>query len=280
MPHTGSSLPRLSVPTLLTAITCLAVLLCIPQAARAAPYTLCAQLSDSSGQPAGTMVSACDPSSVSQTLSSTTFGDYTGDARASADSSNILRLFAGTVLNNYSQGSYIFDPSIGGVTFAASALALFNDMVTFTPLGPMVAHLTFDITGTLASFGAAGQLCYGFEAGSPLLGGPCVTSLGTVTLDSSPFIANGTPTPLSFEFDAVVFIEDSGAASGYSADAAADLEHTIVMKNLLLTDLAGAPITGVTLVSENGVNYPLSPLNGGSPIPEVDPIRWTGIRVS
>lgn len=237
---------------------------------QAAPYSFCVGLSDSSGQgDAGASVFNCSTGAMDESLESTTFGTYTGTARASSTAFDTVNLFASAQFTDYQPNSYVPDSS-GGINFAASASANYTDQVAITgPASSAVIELSFSVTGSLFQEGVAAQLCYGFAYGGPILGGSCGVGLPPViTVQSEAFVPDGTLQPLNFQFMAVVFNSDAGMPDLYSALGTADLEHTITMQNLLVTTPGGVPIVGITLSSLGGFDYPLSPLNGIPPIPE------------
>jgi hypothetical protein len=250
--------------------------------AQAVPYSLCVTLADSSGHASGTHTLRCDPTSVTDTLVSTTFGDpvtsgsYQGAARASSDAFDTVRLFASVQLTDYLPGSYLPYPLNGGfaVDFAATASAFYTDLVSISgPPEPAVVQLSFGLTGTLFEMGASAQLCHGFEYGSPILSGVCEVGLPPlIIVESDPFIPDGTSRPLNFQFAAVVFTPDENQTEIYSASATADLENTIVMQELLVMTPLGEPIPGITLRSLGEFPYPLSPLNQTPAVPEPETV--------
>ena len=250
--------------------------------ASATPYTLCASLLNSSHSfpkdPMRTLESACagldpstDPSAITVTLSSTDFGTYSGMASASSDGFDKVKLFATVNLQDYKSGSYVEETPGGGIPFAASVFATYQDHVTVSGPSPLgVMQLTFGISGNLVWDGIAAQLCYGFAVGGPLQGGSCWTEQtlpSTITLKSEVFELN-TPQEMNFQFSAVVFVADQGYPDLYSASATADLANTITLADMLVLAEDGQPIPGITVSSSGGFAYPLSPDNQVPAIPE------------
>lgn len=254
--------------------------------AQAGPYTLCASLLNASHMfpksPLRTLESGCagmdpytDPGSISVTLSSTDFGDFTGTATASSDAFDKVRLFAQVDLQNYRAGSYVVETPGGGIPFAASAFATYQDYVTVSgPSGLGVMELTFGVTGETLWNGIAGQLCYGFAVGGPMGGGSCWTQQvlpSSVTLRSGAFALN-TPQALQFEFSAVVFVSDQNFSNPYNASATVDLANTLVMQEMRVLTPGGLPIAGISVASDGEFPYPLSAANQAPPVPE--PATW------
>lgn len=268
-------LPRL-IPLALSAAT---ALVAIP--AQAGPYSLCASLLNSSAvfpkDPIRTLASGCagidtnDPNAVTIDLTSSHFGSFVGTASASSDAFDTVRLFVSVALTDYRAGSYIEEVPGGGIPFAGSAFATYRDLVTVSgPDQSARLEATFGVSGLLEWNGVAAQLCYSFAFGGPTQGGPCLVEPvlpPQITAISQPFPVNSTQ-EMNFSFDAVVFVSDKNFPDLYTVSAIADLAHTITLKELLILGTNNQPIQGITVSSELGFDYPVSPLNLASPVPE------------
>lgn len=267
--------PRL-VPLALLAAT---AFVAIP--AQAGPYSLCASLLNSShvypNDPVRTLESGCagmdpnpDPNAVSVALNSQDFGSFVGTASASSDAFDVVRLFVSVALTDYRAGSYIEEVPGEGIPFAGSAFATYRDLLTVS--GPsQLARMqaTFGVSGLLDWNGVASQLCYGFAFGGPLQGGPCLTEQvlpPQITVTSQLFPVNSTQ-EMNFSFNAVVFVSDKDFVDHYTVSATADLAHTITLEELLVLGSNDSPIQGITVISDGGFDYPLSPLNQAPTIP-------------
>jgi len=247
-----------------------------PQA-HAAPYFLCVGMNDSSGKldelgnEAGTHVFACGSDAVDRSMISELYGAYSGSASASTESFDTVKLFASATMTGYQPGSYVELPS-GGIYFAASAQAQYQDSVTIDvegPAQPMVMELTFAVTGDRDWSNASAQICYGFQYGAPLTSGACAPDLpSAITVTSQEFVPDGTEQPLYFQFSAVIFRADRiDDTEMYDAYGAIDLAHTITLQEMLLTTPGGVPVPGITVSSAQGFAYPLSALNAPTPAP-------------
>ncbi len=253
--------------------TALLLLAALPAAAQY-PSILCAGLNDSSGVDGGTSVGDCDLDGhfVQQTLTSSTFGQFTGNARVVSDGFGQVGLLAAAQFVDYGPGAYV--PAPFGINFAASARALFTDYLgVLAPYPELRLVFRFDLSGSLTPPAiAAAQLCYGLAYGAPPGPGTCTIDLPpTLELLSEPFVPDGTLRDLAFNFQAVVFINDEQVPASYTTAAFADLEHTITMAQLLVALPDGTPARGVSVASAYGIDYPLAPINQ-LPVPE--PASW------
>ena len=162
-------------------------------------------------------------------------------------------------------------PAPFGINFAASADARFTDFLgVLAPTYPELRLVfRFDLTGSLTPPAiAAAQLCHGLAYGRPPGPGSCTIDLPTsLELLSEPFVPDGTLRELAFFFRAVVFINDERVPGPYTTAASADLEHTVALAQLQVTQLDGKPARGVSLNSAGGIDYPLAPINQ-LPVPE------------
>lgn len=238
------------------------------------PSVLCAALTDSSGVAGGTSVGDCDLNGqrIEQTLSSSTFGQFTGNARAVSNGFGHVGLQAAAQFVDYGPGAYV--PAPFGIYFAASANARFFDQLgVLAPYPELRLVFRFDISGSLTPPAlAAGQLCYGLAYGASPGPGTCTIDLpSTLELLSEPFKPDGTLRDLAFFFQGAVFINDERVPGQYTTAAYADLEHTIAMSRLLVTQPDGTPARGVSLSSAYNIDYPLAPINQ-LPVPE--PATW------
>lgn len=194
---------------------------------------LCAGLNDSSRVAGGSSVADRDLGGqlINQTLVSTTFGEFTGLARAVSDAFGHVGLLASAQFVDYGPRAYV--PAPFGINFAASAEARFFDQLgVLAPAYPeLLLVFRFDLSGSLSPQAiAAAQLCHALAYGAPPRPCTCTTELPqTLELLSEPFVPDCTLRDLAFNFRAVVFMNDERVPAPYTTAAIADLEHTITL---------------------------------------------------
>ena len=216
------------------------------------------------------------------------FADQVFDGSATAIATNDTWKMAFTVgVTDYRRDMYVWHPAIGlggsEVAFAADAVAGLNDTITVSGgTGIYSLSYIFSLDGTLDTtdgallspqFCAALILAQGSTTSNSLCLGPgnVVPSTFTLTYTDLPFggVINST---LQFNVDgsiSALFPEDvpTLGASTITGNMAANFGDTVHLISLLMTDSNGNPIRGVTISSQDGINYPLDPRNSAVPEP-------------
>jgi hypothetical protein len=226
------------------------------------------------------------------TLDMTTTGNngdevFSGTASATANE-NVWKVAVAETMTNYMRDMYQCSTDTQTTCTTATtgvAQAGLNDTITVNDSGgPGVYNINyiFSLNGSLASSNNSlfnAQFCtdvfmpqgVGTATSSCLSPSQTVPSTVTLTYSQLSFGAPITPTIDILALLNLAPIPHSQVGGSndtvFSANANVSFGDTIQLTSVLITDSNGAPIPGVTINSQAGVNYPLDPANVAA-IPE------------
>ena len=184
-------------------------------------------------------------------------------------------------LSDYRRDMYIWSESVFGINAVGTAGARMVDRFTVNGgTGSYSLHFLFSLNGVLSESDVwmlAPTMCaevrmpQGIGKGSYYCQPPALPIPSTIVLTDSrlPF---GVPvdTMISIEADAEfvsIFPQEVATIGDLTVSDYATANFIVHLESILVTDDDGKPIRGVSISSQNGIAYPLDPLNAAVPEP-------------